>query len=216
MSRDYREIQVSTSILVFIILGILILGTVIFFIGVQVGKKQADLMSQTVIAQKTLEKLSPSTTLPPQEEQVAAASSSLLTATQPGSESQKPGSGTAKESSSIAATGTQDTATPSETRTPASTTTSTSQKATSTTKSSSVNYFIQVGAFNDRSSARLAAERYRKQGYTAVVKEPFAKDRKPLYRIWLGSYRTREEAQKVLNELVSKSVRNPGFFIIQQ
>jgi len=215
MSRDYREIQVSTSILVFIILGILILGTVIFFTGVQVGKKQADLMTQTFIAQKTSEKVSPSTVLPPEEEQTAAAPSSLSTSSKPSTESQKGATITAKESAATAIVGSQ--AVPqSETKTPSSTSATISQKTTSATKSSGYNYFIQVGAFNDRTSARLEAERYRKQGYTAVVKEPFPKDRRPLYRVWLGSYRTREEAQKVVNEIVSKSVRNPGFFIIQQ
>jgi cell division septation protein DedD len=224
MSRDYREIQVSTSVLVFIILGILILGTVIFFIGVQVGKKQADLMSQTLISQKTAEKVSPPSPVPPREDQTASLkeqATSTRSAETAGlhsiSGSQKPASETAPESSlAVTTSSPQSSSPPPETKPPARTSTSISQKPATTTKLRGVSFFIQVGAFNDRSSAKLAAERYKKQGHTAVVKEPFPKDRKPLYRVWLGSYQTREEAQKVLNELASKSVRHPGFFIIQQ
>lgn len=224
MSRDYREIQVSTSVLVFIILGILILGTVIFFIGVQVGKKQADLVSQTLISQKTEEKVSTPAPVVPQEETAASQKelapptvSTEMTPTQALTESQKAAAEKVTEpSSSVVPSQTQSSSSSFETRTPARTSTPVSQKPATTTKSKVGNYFIQIGAFNDRASARLAAERYKKLGYNAVVKEPFPKDQRHLYRVWLGGYQTREEAQKALNELVSKSVRNPGYFIVQQ
>lgn len=45
--RDYREIQLSSSYLVFIFIGILILGVVIFLLGVSVGKKQAQIKKET-------------------------------------------------------------------------------------------------------------------------------------------------------------------------
>ncbi len=43
-NKDYREIQLTSSQLVFIFLGILILGVVIFLLGVSVGKKQAQII----------------------------------------------------------------------------------------------------------------------------------------------------------------------------
>lgn len=49
-SRDYREIQLSSSHLVFIFIGILILGVVIFLLGVSVGKKQAQIVKETGIS----------------------------------------------------------------------------------------------------------------------------------------------------------------------
>ncbi|MCX8160069.1 MAG: SPOR domain-containing protein [Candidatus Saccharicenans sp.] len=216
MVRNYREIQVSSTILVVIILGIIILGAVIFFIGVQVGKKQADLMVRTMTAQKAEETVKAPVPVPATEESSGTVSSqatqtttSLQSQTQPETRPVEPATGqtATRISQQPAPTRTTEQSTPSPPRNPA-------QKTT--VPASGGDFFIQVGAFNDRPSARLEAEKYKKQGFNAVVKEPFPRDRKPLYRVWLGGYRTREEAQKALSELVSKTARNPGFFIVQQ
>lgn len=217
MMKNYREIQVSSTILVVIILGIILLGAVIFFIGVQVGKKQADLMVKTMTAQKAEETVSAPVPVPATEEGSgsAAVQSSQTAATVQSQPETKPAEQPAVQTPSRTGqqsapaptrTAEQSTAAPSRTTTP----TKTAVPATGG------NYFVQVGAFNDRPSARLEAEKYKKQGYNAVVKEPFARDRKPIYRVWLGGYKTREEAQKALSELVARSARNPGFFIVQQ
>lgn len=49
-SRDYKEIQLSSSHLVFIFIGILILGVIIFLLGVSVGKKQAQILGETEVS----------------------------------------------------------------------------------------------------------------------------------------------------------------------
>jgi len=177
MVRNYREIQVSSTILVVIILGIILLGAVIFFIGVQVGKKQADLMVKTMIARQAEETVSAPVPVPAAEESSTTATTQVQsqpetkTAEQP--TSQSPSSATQQTvPAATGATG-QPTAAPSGTRTALKT----------TVPATGGNYFIQVGAYNDRPSARLEAEKYKKQGYNAVVKEPLARDRKPLYRV---------------------------------
>lgn len=207
MVRDYREVQVSSTALVVIILGIILLGAVIFFIGVQVGKKQADLVLKTMTAaQKAGETISPPVAVPQAEETTAATVSQTVE--------------TSVETPDL--TQTQTNARPAEqpaskpASSPATSPPKTTTSAPRPVATPSGTFFIQVGAFNDQPSARLEAEKYRKQGYTAVVKEPFARDRKPLFRVWLGGYKSREEAQKALSELVSRSARNPGFFIVQQ
>ncbi|NPV82214.1 MAG: hypothetical protein HPY46_01330 [Candidatus Aminicenantes bacterium] len=220
MVRNYREIQVSSTILVFIILGIIVLGAVIFFIGVQVGKKQADLMVKTMTAQKAEETVSAPVPVPAAEESSGTAGSQATqsTATPVQSLAQPETRPAEKPAGQTASKTTQQTASlPARTtEQPAATTPRTSPGTRTTVPATGGNFFIQVGAFNDRPSARLEAEKYKKQGYNAVVQEPFARDRKPLYRVWLGGYRTREEAQKALSELVGKTARNPGFFIVQQ
>lgn len=45
-NKDYREIQLTSSQLVFIFFGILILGVVVFLLGVSVGKKQAQIVRE--------------------------------------------------------------------------------------------------------------------------------------------------------------------------
>jgi len=55
-NKEFREIQVSSSALVFIFLAILVLGVFIFLLGVSVGKKQAQMTSPTtLLAQRTTE-----------------------------------------------------------------------------------------------------------------------------------------------------------------
>ena len=213
--KDYREVQVSTTILVFIILGILILGTVIFFMGVQVGKKQSDLLAQSLVYPKTEEKVSQDTPVIPAEQTTATAPEKTQALSQPEVVSQPVSSATqagttpqhvASETRSVTST-----------EKPVSPATSSQEKATSpSTVKGSGDYFVQVGAFNDLSSARLAAERFKKQGYGIVIKDPYPSDRKPVYRVWLGGYPTREEASRVMDELANKSVKNPGYFIVHQ
>lgn len=73
-NKEFREIQVSSSALVFIFLAILVLGVFIFLLGVSVGKKQAQMTGPTtLLAQRTTETVTqqppvvnpPETTAPP-------------------------------------------------------------------------------------------------------------------------------------------------------
>ena len=168
-------------------------------------------------SQKTEEKVRAPEPVPPTEETSVPATTATTQPAETKPEAKTQAMTTAKtaEPSGSVTSSTKTTAGRTETSA-ASKTPSPTPKPATPAPASSGNYFIQVGAFNDRASARLEVEKYRKQGYNAVVKEPFPKDRRPLYRVWLGSFKSRDEAQKVLNDLKSKSVRNSGFFIIQQ
>ncbi len=64
-NKEYREVQFSSSHLILIFVGILILGVVIFLLGVSVGKKQAQIIKKTempvpAVAEKPKEKPPPS------------------------------------------------------------------------------------------------------------------------------------------------------------
>lgn len=76
-------------------------------------------------------------------------------------------------------------------------------------------YYIQVAALNNREAANSFAEEFKKRGYPAVVFEPFPSDRRPVFRVRIGGYETREEAEKVLNQLRSESTRQIDYFIIR-
>ena len=54
--REYRELQLSSSLLIFIFLVIIVLGIAIFILGVSVGKKQAVIANQ-VTTDQAFEKL---------------------------------------------------------------------------------------------------------------------------------------------------------------
>ena len=51
-NKDYRELQISSSQLVVIFLSIIVLGIVIFLLGVSVGKKHAQIAAKTQIPEK--------------------------------------------------------------------------------------------------------------------------------------------------------------------
>jgi len=76
-------------------------------------------------------------------------------------------------------------------------------------------YYIQVAALNNREAATSFAEGFKKRGYPALVIEPFPSDRRPVFRVRIGGYETREEAEKVLDQLRSESTRQIDYFIIR-
>ena len=88
-NRDYRELQLSSSQLFFIFLAILILGVVIFLLGVSVGKKQAQIMKVAQIAGK--EKVEPAgdQTSPAAEESKESISKELASLQKAKEETQK-------------------------------------------------------------------------------------------------------------------------------
>lgn len=77
-------------------------------------------------------------------------------------------------------------------------------------------YYIQVGAFNKKEGAHSFAEKFRKMGYEAAVLKPFPSDRKPVYRVRLGGYSTKKEAQRIKAELIeSQGKKESDYFIIR-
>ncbi len=85
-NRDYRELQLSSSQLFFIFLAILILGVIIFLLGVSVGKKQVQIMKG---AQMTAKEKAGDQTSPPAEESKESISKELASLQKATEETQK-------------------------------------------------------------------------------------------------------------------------------
>ncbi len=171
-NRDYRELQLSSSQLFFIFLAILILGVVIFLLGVSVGKKQAQIMKGAQITGK--EKAGDQTS-PPTEESKESISKELASLQKATEETQK-------------------------------------QPAVSDDRTL---FYVQVGAFNRREVAVSFAEVFNQRGYPAIVLDPFPSDRRDVFRVRIGGYATREEAQEVRTKLQSETSRTTDYFIIR-
>ena len=56
-NKDYRELQLSSSQLILIFITILVLGIVVFLLGVSVGKKQGKIVEETQMTQKPAEQI---------------------------------------------------------------------------------------------------------------------------------------------------------------
>lgn len=169
--KDYRELQISSSLLVFIFLAILILGVVIFLLGVSVGKKQAQIVASSEIPEKKeaiqVEKKEPVPIKVPKD-----------------TTKQKP----------VAVQKVKEEV----------------QKQATIPKDQ---YFIQVGAFNDKNAALTFADQFKKEGFPVVVLEPYSSDKKPVYRVRIGGYPSREDAEKAKAQLKSTLKAKDSFII---
>lgn len=183
-TKEFREIQISSSLLVFIFLGILALGVFIFLLGVSVGKKQTQIAGTTHVVAQKMEDLSigQSESPPPgtdlSETRVDAPGISRKTAA-PAAEDLKPGEPGIAES---VPAGTEASAVPeAKPKTPAA-------------AAVAGPYRIQVGAREDRASAVKLADEFKAKGFAAVVVDPPPAERRKVYRVRIGAYATREEA----------------------
>lgn len=174
-NRDYRELQLSSSQLFFIFLAILILGVVIFLLGVSVGKKQAQIMKSTQITVKGKVEPAEDQTSPPTEESKESISKELASLQKATEETQKQ----------------------------------------PTVSDDRTLFYVQVGAFNRREVAVSFAEVFNQRGYPAIVLDPFPSDRREVFRVRIGGYATREEAQEVRTKLQSETSRTTDYFIIR-
>ena len=175
-NKDYREIQISSSQLVIIFLAIIILGVVIFLLGISVGKKQ----SQIVLSSQTESHISPEDIA--QEETVPV---------------------TAPEEQSTP------TSTPEKSEPPPI-------KTAAEKKPQALDWFIQVGAFQNRQGAQSLAEKFSNDGYSAVVLSPSPSDRNRLYKVRIGGYATKDLADRAKAEMVRKDPKAAEYLVIRQ
>jgi len=201
-NKEFREIQVSSSLLVVIFLGVLALGVFIFLLGVSVGKRQAGAAAPTQIVTQQIPE-------PVKEPPVKPSASETAS-----------GGGTAVPSDPLATMTSRSKSAAPETvldKAPKA-----SPKPSAETKKAPVTasatkglYYVQIAAFTDRAQAQAAAERYRKQGYTAFVSDPKPSDTKTWYRVRLGGYTTRDRAVSLLARLNAAAGKTTDFRVVQ-
>ncbi len=174
-NKDYREIQLSSAQLAIIFVAILILGVVIFLLGVSVGKKQAQLVKESDLTTSgEIQKVEAKPAIPSQETEDTI-SKELAS-------HQKIKEKTQKKKPSAAPQNL---------------------------------YYIQVAALDSQDAANSFADQFRQRGYPAIVLNPFPTDTRPVFRVRIGGYETREEAEKILGQLQSESRRKVDYFVIR-
>ena len=179
--KDVREIQLSSSYLALIFIMMLIVGCVIFILGISVGRRQGLASREFQAASEQLtEQVSQQKPVPAAEEPAA------------------------KETIGQELASHQKVQEKAETPTPPP-------------KAENGPFFIQVGAYSQKSGAEGFAQGLRRQGFTIVILDPFPRDRRPIYRVRVGGFRTKEEAEQVLERLVNlENKKKPDYFIIQE
>jgi cell division septation protein DedD len=191
-NKDYRELQLSSSQLILIFIAILVLGIVVFLLGVSVGKKQGKIVEETQLAAKPAEQITQQKPVP-QKESADPISQEL--------ESHKKAGEEKVQEEKIEAQ-------------PAAAKPKVEPRKTAAASQSQDVYWIQIGAYSSQQNASALVEEYKRNGYNAILIEPSASDRRKLYRVRLGGYPTREQAENARNELARKENKNASDYLI--
>ena len=202
-NREFREIQVSSTQLAVIFLGILIIGIVIFLLGVSVGKKHAQTAeTANIIARQEAEPIQEKITVLPEmkpEQEPAREPSSQAPAAQTEPAPAK------KEIQSVPSR-------PSPVKTEPMTAAKPSPQKPVEEKNL---YYVQVAALAESTAAQTTARRFRAMGYPVMVMDPQATDRAPVYRVRVGGFLSREQAEEVRGKLSAAAGRKTDYFIVR-
>ena len=184
MNKDYRELQLSSSQLVIIFAAILVLGVIIFLLGVSVGKKQTQIASTSQItAEPITEKVEEEKPAPIEEAIEKPPVPAKDTITEILASQQK-----AREDA---------------------------PKKTAAPLSRNL-YYIQVGAFKNRESAYSVSDKLKSQGFSCLVRDPAAADRRGFYKVWVGGFETREKAEERMSDLARvEGKKKTDYFIVK-
>jgi cell division septation protein DedD len=188
-NKDYRELQLSSSQLVLIFIAILVLGVVIFLLGVSVGKKQAQIADTTQFTSEPLAEQVVQEEPKPVEEQPEE---QPTVAEKP---AEQPKDTIREELVSH-------------------------QKVKAEAKAKpapiprSTGYFIQIGAFKNRDSAYAVAEELKDLGFPAQVFDPSSTETNPLFKVRVGGYETRAQAEAELEKVANSQGKQKSDYFI--
>lgn len=213
-NKEYRELQITSSQLVVIFLAIIILGIVIFLLGVSVGKKQALTVSQT--------QLTPAETSQGKvvAKKPAAVTEENLTTDQ---SSEKP-----LEKPAVNPEETKKETIPDKPQTkktdPISQELASHQKTEPKPQAKPISptqsagqFYIQVGAYKNREGAYARADDLKAKGYSAHVFDPSPDSSSQLYKVQIGGFLNREEAEAKLSDLArTENKRESDYFIVKK
>jgi cell division septation protein DedD len=206
-SREFREIQVSSTQLAVIFLGILVIGVVIFLLGVSVGKKHAQAaVKANVIAQKEPEQVKEKIVSLPQPKP-----GEELRHEAPEKAAPAPADSTPVKKEIIPKKPEEKPKTEAQMKGP-EVQTKTVPPPAPVKKGL---YYVQVGALVEQPAAQATAEKFRKLGYAVIVMDPQATDKSPVFRVRVGGFQTREQAEEARQKLASAAGRKVDYFIVR-
>jgi cell division septation protein DedD len=208
-AKDFREVQVSSTLLIVIFLCVLVLGVFIFLLGVSVGKKQVQITAASqVVAQQIQEqaKGQASGNLAAQPQEAAKSGSEPGLSSNPAAGLQeKPSAKEAAEKALPESSPGTKTSAPPPLKAPTK----------PGVPTSTGEYYIQVAAFTDKALATAEADKWLKRGYAAVVTAPRPTDTKTWYRVRLGGYPTREKAAEILAKANAAAKKRTDYRIVK-
>ena len=197
-NKDFRELQLSSTQLVIIFVGILIIGVVIFLLGVSVGKKQSQIVNEsTTVAKGEIEQAAdkpPVTVQKPKTEKTKETKPVKIKPKESISKEKKPGT-IKKELASHEDVKEK------------------TKAITAPTEKENL-FYIQIGAYKFKKNALNVADGFKKKGYPSMVINPLPSDKNPWYRVRVGGYKSREEAEEIKSKLLKLGLTKRLDYII--
>ncbi len=215
-SRNFREIQVSSSQLALIFLVVLAIAAVIFLLGVSVGKKSIEKATPEIAG----EKISPAWPKPEEKELVAGVLGAKKEEKEPPLEKPPAEAQAAKlEKAEPRATEPEKTSEKLEAAkgqpVQTSSTPSTKTDVQKKTLPATGNYFVQVAAFSRKEATAGLVQELTRLGYSVRVLSPFPADKNPFYRVRIGPYSTYQEAANVRDQVRAALKQAAKAFIVR-
>jgi cell division septation protein DedD len=222
-NKEFRELQFSSTQLVFVFLAILVLGVFIFLLGVSVGKKQGQLTAEAGLpGQLKTEKVAEKQIVPT-EAGAANIQKELQSHKQAKQEAVKTGAPTEAKPESKQTVESQKPS--SKTETPPAKEKSGEAKAQTAAEKPAVKaadakpdiqFFIQAGAFADKAAASTYAKKLEKEAFPAFVMNPLPTDSKAVFRVRIGPFGSRDDADASRTKLAdSLKKKKTDFFIVR-
>lgn len=196
--RQFRELKFSSTQLAVVFLAILVLGVFIFLLGISVGKKQSQLSAQAAITPAiTTENVAQKSPLPaestttstvqPQQQQPPPAKEKPVE-TKPRTEVEKPAEAKAEPEK---------------------------KSAQPAVKKQEGIFYVQIGAVAHKEAADTFAKKVDTLGFPTIVLSPRATDNKALYRVRIGPYKTKQDAQEAQAKIAAAlKKKTTDFFIV--
>ena len=221
-NKEFRELQFSSSQLVFVFLAILVLGVFIFLLGVSVGKKQGQLSAEASVAgQLKAEKVAQKPTLPA-ESGAAEIQKELQSHQQVKQEEAKQALGGQKPAVKPEASAAKAKAGEAKPLTETKKASETKAKpeaekpAVKSAEAKKAVFYIQAGALGDKDAASTYAKKLEKEGFPALVLDPLPADKKAVFRVRIGPYESKEEADAVRTKLAAAlKKKTTDFFLVR-
>jgi cell division protein FtsN len=207
MERSYLEVKVSLVHIVVLLAGVILIGTFLFYLGYQAGKSSAKTQSLQAEKQKNEGKGealqlgdasdTPATTAAPTTQ--PSINDELKLHQLPTNDTTPPTRNTTEPTP------------PPANKEPVTPPTTTKEAIPSKPIEKEAYFSVQVGAFSDYSNAKKYSTKFAAMGYPTEILSTAKKD-KTIYRVRVGNFTTRQEAQTELAKL--EKMENRKFAII--
>ena len=212
-SKEYRELQFSSGQLVAVFLGVLVVGVIVFILGVSVGKKQGRLAAAAGISAPA------KTETLVEKKPVALPESKVAPKTEPGSKTTAGLQPEPKTAAPPAAKTGVPTAPAGVSAKPTEDKAAEAKPAGSPAPvppAKAGTYFVQVGAVDDKAAATAFARRIEKDGFPALVLDPLGTDKKTIFRVRIGPYATKEAAEDARTKVAAAlKKKKTDFFVVK-